>query len=230
MKKTLILTTLLATAAVGAFGQGQVVFNNRLTTGGGPGTFNQPLYAPIYGVNSANPGQVLTGQGATGPGGNPIPVGGTDYAGRTPLAGTGFTAQLWWGAPGTPEAQLQAVSAANGGVSTFRTGATTVGAFNGTTATLGTPGGTGTRATLQVRAWDNMGGTITDWAAIMANPAIPHGSSPVFMPDFDLGGGTAQPPNLVGLQSFGLFQVPEPSVIALGALGLGFLVLRRIRK
>ena len=32
---------------------------------------------------------------------------------------------------------------------------------------------------------------------------------------------------LTGLQSFGLYVVPEPSIIALGALGLGALVLRR---
>jgi hypothetical protein len=71
-----------------------------------------------------------------------------------------------------------------------------------------------------------MGGTITSWGAAMANPAIPHGSSVLFTPDFALGLGAATPPNLVGLTSFNLV-VPEPGVIALGVLGLGALLLRR---
>lgn len=95
MKTCLLLTALLAPAA-SAPGQGQVVFNNRLITGGPPGSLNEAFYAPIYGVNPADPTSSRTGQGnAAGPGGLPIPLGTTDYSGHPLLAGTGFTAQLW---------------------------------------------------------------------------------------------------------------------------------------
>jgi len=238
MKRILIVTILLG-SVVGVFSQGQITFNNRLTTGGAAGTFNEPLYQPIYGINPANPsngGQPLQGTpnapgGIGGAGGNPLPsTGTTDYGGRAPLAGTGFTAQLWYGTVGTPEVNLVL---ANSGTSTFRTSAATAGAFNGTTATLDNPavmipGGAGSRAVFQVRAWDNVNNTVTTWAGVLANPAVARGWSATFTPPFDLGSATSFIPNMIGMQSFGLFvPVPEPSLIALGALGLGALLLRR---
>lgn len=42
-----------------------------------------------------------------------------------------------------------------------------------------------------------------------------------------LGGGTLPPANLVGLQGFSMFVVPEPSTIALGILGAAALLFRR---
>jgi len=42
-----------------------------------------------------------------------------------------------------------------------------------------------------------------------------------------LGGGLVTPPNLAGLTGFTLVNVPEPSTIALGVLGLGALLIRR---
>lgn len=236
MKRLLIVTVLLG-SAIGAFSQGQIIFNNRVTQGGAVGTPNESIYQPIYGVNPANMTQNLQGApnaagGTAGAGGNPIPaLGTTDYSGRTPLAGSGFTAQLWYGTAGTPAANLVL---ANSGTTSFRTSAATVGAFNVTTATLDNPaamipGGAGSlnAATFQVRAWDNQNGTITTWAQVMANGLIPRGMSGLFSPPNNLGGGSDTPPNIIGMRSFGLFIVPEPSMIALGALGLGALLLRR---
>jgi hypothetical protein len=86
-------------------------------------------------------------------------------------------------------------------------------------------------ANLQLRAWDNRGGTVTSWAAVMADPAIAHGSGDVIAVS---GLGGPNPPNpditaapTLGFRSFNLVQVPEPSLIALGALALGGLLLRR---
>lgn len=47
--------------------------------------------------------------------------------------------------------------------------------------------------------------------------------------NISLGGGTVQPPDLVGLQAFAVAPVPEPSTMALGLLGIGALMLRRRR-
>lgn len=228
--KRILIVALLMGSVVGGFSQGQINFNNRQTSGGAAGTFNEPIYQPIFGVNPANLTQVLQGSpNANTAGGPPLPaLGTTDYSGRALLAGTGFTAQLWYGAVGTAEANLVLASSAT---STFRTSAATVGAFNGTTAALDNPammipGGAASRAVFQVRAWDNSGG-VTTWAAVMQNPATPHGVSTLFTPPFGLGDATTFIPNMIGMQSFGLFVVPEPSLIALGALGLGALLLRR---
>lgn len=229
--KRILIVALLMGSAVGVFSQGQINFNNRQTSGGAAGTFNEPLYQPIFGVNPANLTQVLQGSpNANTAGGAPLPaLGTTDYGGRALLAGTGFTAQLWYGAVGTAEANLVL---ANSATSTFRTSAATAGAFNGTTASLDNPamlipGGAASRAVFQVRAWDNQNGQAQTWSAVMANPAIPHGVSTMFTPPFGLGDATTFIPNMIGMTSFGLFVVPEPSLIALGALGLGALLLRR---
>jgi hypothetical protein len=42
-----------------------------------------------------------------------------------------------------------------------------------------------------------------------------------------LGGGTTTPPNLLGLQGFTVTGVPEPTTLALGAIGFGALMIRR---
>jgi len=80
----------------------------------------------------------------------------------------------------------------------------------------------------QFRAWDNQGGTLTSWSQVMAGGgSIPGGTSDIFVftAPLALGGGT--PPLTTGIRSFNLTVVPEPSLIALGALGLGALLFRR---
>ena len=88
-----------------------------------------------------------------------------------------------------------------------------------------------TRAEILIRVWDNRNGQITTWAAA-SDPAanIAHGESLPFVVADQLGGGLILPPTLRGLESFQLFSVPEPSVIALGVLGAGCLFLLRRRK
>jgi hypothetical protein len=70
---------------------------------------------------------------------------------------------------------------------------------------------------------------IDSWAAAIADPNVLNGYSDVFtslplsLPQF-------APINMVGLTSFNVVWVPEPSVYALSALGLAALLLRRRRK
>jgi len=99
----------------------------------------------------------------------------------------------------------------------------------------------GSTAFFQVRAWNASSGA--DWATAFAaassgNPNVkfgfnnmdyanPLGPATSVLQTPPLGGGVVTPPNLLGLTSFHLTTVPEPSVIALGALGVVALLLRR---
>jgi len=232
MKKNLLVAALLATT-FGAFGQGSINFNDRVTSGTA-GTAQAPVVAPIFGVDPANPTAKKSGNptsswnGTNGP--SPVPLGTQTYAG-TPLAGTGFTAQLWGG-------DSQAADSAMGIVATttFKTltQLNQQGFFqNPVAAPLvpGVPSDAALRAKFQLFVWDNKGGTITTWAQVLQRDDVARGWSSVFTVPFQLGLGTVLPPTLQGLESFQLFTVvPEPSVIALGALGAGCLLLLRRRK
>jgi hypothetical protein len=211
MKKTLLTLALLATASA-SFAQGTLQIGNN---------FTGVLRAPIYGEDPANRFLSVSGQSALG-----TPAGTTVYNGPL-LAGTGYTFALFAGPAGAAESALQLVS-----TTTFRTG-TALPAGTVFTQTLPINGvASGSSAALQVRVWDNVGGTISTWALVLAAPNVARGSSPVFAsaplggPD-PAGGPPITPPAMTGWTSFNVAAVPEPSVIALGALGLGALLLRR---
>src|ERR1051325_6976681 len=88
MKKNLLVIAGLLCATAGAFAQGSIQFNNRVT-----GTTTAAVVAPIYGVDSSDPTAHKNGNAATGPT-TPIPAGTQTYNGA-PLVGTGFTASIW---------------------------------------------------------------------------------------------------------------------------------------
>lgn len=219
MKKVLVLALALV-CAHGAFAQGTVNFNNRVTTGTGA---QGPIIAQIYGVDPANPELRKTGNTSAG-----NPAGSQTYGGAL-LAGTGYTVQLWGTGGVTTDASV--LQLANNGTTTFRTGsgAGFITALANAAEIPNAPAGAGSRATLQLRVWDNQGGTITTWAAALARPDVAKGFSDLFTPAFDLGGGSVLPPNLIGLTSFNLTTVvPEPSTVAFALMGgLGLLALRR---
>lgn len=136
--------------------------------------------------------------------------------GTTPLAGSGFSAQLYFGATGAADNALTALS---GTLVNF----SSAGIIN-TLATIQIPGfAAGTTVRLQLRAWDNAGGSITSFES-----ALIRGSSASFISAplaADLAPNT---PYMTGLTSFQLAAVPEPTTIALGVLGgLGLLARRR---
>jgi len=146
--------------------------------------------------------------------------------GTTPVTGPGFSAQLY--------AELGGSLTAVGTPIVFRSpGTAASGAWPGATVTIAgaLPGST---VQLQVRAWDN---SFANYGAALAGGGLT-GASPTFTSGQlggDPGGGglPITDPNIVGnvnainnMQSFNL-QVPEPSTIALGVLGIGALLLRR---
>jgi hypothetical protein len=136
-------------------------------------------------------------------------------------AGTGFIAQLWAGATAGSLAPISPTA-------TFATGAS-AGYFFGGSRTV--PGvATGSPAFVQVRVWNS---GFADWASAFAaytsgNAAAQIGGDLVTAwASPNLGGGPTPPANLIGMQSFQLRQVPEPSTIALAALGAAALLFRR---
>jgi hypothetical protein len=206
--KKLVLIAAVAITAISGFSQGTVNFNNRVTAAA--------IYAPIYGLSP----EYATEAGARG---MATTNGGTKTYSGAPILGTGFTGALFGNTAGTPEGGLLFIASAP-----FRTNANLAGVLNPAVASQVVPNvAIAGAAAVQIRAWDNRGGTITTWTAVMADPTIPRGSSPI-LDNLTTGGGASAAANLVGLQSFGLIvPVPEPSLIALGALGLGALLLRR---
>jgi len=226
MKKILLISALLSLASV-ALPQGSVNFDNRTADNN----------AAIFNVDPANPSVRKVGNTATG-----VPAGSVTYAGA-PLSGTGFTATLWGANAASATGSADANNLSLLATTTFRP--QTSGGFSGRVSPLAAnptvPGvaSTSDRATFQVRVWNNQGGTITTWtdallAASQNRTTI--GYSDLFtipQPLGDLvppGGTPTTAPNLIGLTSFQLFAVPEPSVIALGVLGAGCLFLLRRRK
>lgn len=211
--KLIAISAITVFGAFAALGQGTVNFVNRVS-----GVF----ITPIYGVNSQAPGVQLRGNATTN-------GGAINYTGVPLLTGTGFTSELWGG---LDAGSLQAVAGSQTG---FQTAATLPGVMRtlagGAIPVPGVPAlATGS---FQVRVWNNLNGTVTSWAAALANPTVTGsggiGSSVVFTmgPLGDPLDASKLPPNPTGLTSFNLTIVPEPGVIALGVLGLGALLLRR---
>jgi len=210
--KKLVLASLALTCAVSVFGQGQVLFGNAVSGS---------VRAPIYGISPLGNTVSQKGNGATG-----LPAGTVDWTGYPVLSGSSYVAALMF-APGANAADSALTWA--GVTSTFRTG-TAVGFFVNTPATLAGVAA-GDTATLQVFAWDNSSGAYADPAAAWSawkGALIAGGSSSSF--NLAVGGGTITPPNLVGLTSFNLYMVPEPTTMALAGLGAAALLIFRRRK
>jgi len=218
MKTTLALAVLLfgSVAFSDLRAQGQFQWGNNGVGG---------IVARIYGVDPANPLQTRIGNAANG-----TPVGTQVYAG--PLLGSAYTAGIYVGRTAA-EVMVNIQTPQANGTAQFRNSATT-GLPLGTLVTGGfaaiadgIPGGT-PGVNYQLRAWDNRNGTVTSWAQVMASGGtIASGQSEILVFGAVLGSGVGTPPPTDGLRSFQLTVVPEPSLIALGALGLGALLLRR---
>jgi len=146
------------------------------------------------------------------------------------LSGTSYSAELWVGANAGSLAPATVNGTGAAVISTFRTGAA-AGYFTtlGDVAVNGFAGGSS--VTVQVRAWNNAGGTITSWAN-----ATERGQSGTAV--VTLGGAGSPPSTAADLSGFGtggataftITAAPEPSTIALGVLGMAGLVFIRRRK
>lgn len=150
--------------------------------------------------------------------------------GRVPISGSGFWAELWYAqGAGKSEADLQVIP--NSRVE-FRTG-TTAGLMKGISK-LSIPGTLGgDHVTLQLRVWDNRNGTIQSWAETFDGGRTRSN----LITDFQLGGVDATGAPVLGDGNvskkieyyIGTIVCPEPSVMALSALGIGMLLFRRKR-
>lgn len=223
MKKVLLTLAGIATAVSVLAQSGQIGFNNRVTG---------QVIAPVYGPQAGATGTIIQGNTPSG-----FPPGTTAYnqlfglGGTTgPGAAANFICQLFGAALGTPDDALQPLVP----TTTFRTTATSSSSFGlvqATATAVDVPGvPIGTAARIQLRVWERAAGDTwaTAFAAAQGGQYL-IGRSLSF-DSLPLGGGTTAPPGLNGLTSFNLYYVPEPSVIALGVLGLGALVLLRRRQ
>lgn len=210
MKYTLALATLLfGSAAVSSLlAQGHFQWGNNI---------NNVVRSPIYGVDPANPSQPRMGNTASG-----FPAGTQTYGGPL-LAGTGFTMAIYLSTfPTDMPATMSPIA-----TDTFRTGPGAGFISSHEESDPNRPPGTA-GVCYQLRAWDNQGGTITSWAQVMgAGGTMACGVSDVYVFTSPLSVGPMGRPDTSLVRSFQLTVVPEPSLIALGILGLGGLVLRR---
>jgi hypothetical protein len=181
-----------------ALAQGTVVFNNRVT-----GVVIAPVYSPEVGNSCAR----FYGNTTNG-----FPAGETVYTG-TPLAGAGWSAQLFAAAgENQPESALTAASS----VTTFRTG-TAAGFVVATVATLNGVPQDAPVATVQLRVWDNYGGTINTWSEAewaFFGGWISAGKSKPFNV-YQIGGVLNDAPALAGLRSFNVTPdcAPQPYIV-----------------
>jgi hypothetical protein len=207
--KTLLLTSLVATAVSSGFAQGAIDVGNNF----GATVFR----APIYGPQVADPTQSIFGQ----PGAPAFPTGTTTYTGSR-LSGTGFTFGFYASTTGiTTDANALSLIGTLG----FRTGGA---AGFVTTTTMNIPGvQAGSQTTWQIRVWDNQGGTV-GYA-----DSLDRGQTPLINSG-PLGGITASGPVLnpatsSGWTSFNIYYIPEPGVTLLAGLGSVILLLIRRR-
>lgn len=133
------------------------------------------------------------------------------------VQGPAFASQLFFG-PTTAGNNINSYTPV-AGVVNFQTGAG-AGYFLGGNKVIPTFG-TGSSVKLIVAAFSTANGA--DYLSARATGTTGF-SLPVTVA---LGGGTVPPPNLTGLQGFSVAPIPEPSTIALGALGAAALLLRR---
>lgn len=204
--KKILLTSLLAVAAIASFAQGSISVGNGITA----------TRFPIYGPQVADPSTQVVGNGNFS-----APTGSTVFTGGL-LSGTRYAIEFWAGpASATDFGGLSLIT-----TTTFRTAATATALPNGLTTTIlaTIPGvAADAQAKLAVRVWDTQSG------ATYANASV-RGQGALFL-SAPLGGGLTTPPNWVG-QSFSLTSsvVPEPTSMALAGLGAASLLIFRRRK
>jgi hypothetical protein len=193
--------------------QGTLYFGNYI---------NGILLAPIFAPDPGNPSSEQHGQSELG-----IQQGTSIYNGPL-LAGSGYSVALYAGPYGSSADSLHLAA-----TSTFLSstdGSLPAGLWLPSVVTI--PGVlAGSSVTVDIRVWDNRGGTVTSWEAALQDPTVARGSSGAFSPLGLLGGSPQFPVNsplfLMGLKSFNIaVQVPEPAVFALLAVA-GILLYRR---
>jgi len=143
--------------------------------------------------------------------------------------GSDYTVQLWASTNGLLNQPLAALVPITQYTTTIATSSVNGGAFKNVTLSSdpGIPGSAGGSATIALVCWYNGGVGLTYAASYAAGD--PTGISP--LDNISALGGTGSPPatnpDMQGLESFSLAEIPEPSTIALGVIGASTLLFRR---
>lgn len=149
--------------------------------------------------------------------------------GQNVTSAQGFKAALYWAVDGTSDfnsfTQIGAISSGFVGAVPPGTGLISAG-----TRTTGNATAPGAFAMFQIRVWDSNAGAITSYESGVAAGRAAGFSNMVRVQTGDGGALAAGSLTANGLQGFTVAPVPEPSTIALGALGLGSLFFIRRRK
>ena len=155
MKKFFVTCVLVGLAASSRAGVGNVYFTNIRT---------KTDAARIYAANPLDPKALLQGKTA-------------DYSGRDLLYGSGYTAELWIGLDADHLAALAGSKVTLSDKPAPKK--TDLGGIllKGGIAKVNTPYAAGTKVVLQVRAWDNQGGTLKTWSDVLANDSAARGWS-----------------------------------------------------
>jgi len=150
MKITIALATLLcgSVAVSDLLAQGLFQWGNNIS-----GT----VRAPIYGLDPFSPFDIRRGNTAEG-----LPAGTQTYAGQL-LAGSGYTAAIYTG----DNAAGVLANSTHIQVDTFRSGPGAGFTTSQVTSDPNRPPGTA-NVHYQFRAWDNLGGSVTSWAQVLA--------------------------------------------------------------
>lgn len=149
-----------------------------------------------------------------------------DTDGITKLATAAFSAQLYYSTTGVGGTYLPVADPAV----PFRNVGAGDGFWNpGATFIRNLPGTVGNQSVnLIVRAWESATGSTFETATGKKNSSIAF----AYTTGGDPGNGNPATTAgaMTGFQSFNLLPVPEPTTLALGALGAGALLVRRIRR
>jgi len=159
---------------------------------------------------------------------------------QTLASGSGYRVALYWGQQGTPESGLIQAGASAG----LLTGSA-AGTFTGGNRTLTPLTANGAIVTLQARAWQTIAGVADTYEGVLAaglagdTRALVGKNTPFDRKSKDptdpfetataIGGPVASGGS-PGWTGFSISPVPEPSVIGLGLLGAGALLMLRRRK
>jgi len=216
MKRILVLFAAGHLTLLTAHAQATITYNNRIA-----GVLEAPIFGPELGDSSLQ----LHGNDATG-----VPAGATVYTGAK-LSGSGFTAELW--AMPLTASSFEPVA---GTKTAFRTGLAAGFFVVPATDPVIADVLPGERAMLELRAWDNQGGTVNDWLTA-ASLGADRGISDAFLSDplggTPLSGLPITSPNMTGLRSFNIAElapVPEPKSMALTALAISAFAIWRRRQ
>lgn len=154
-----------------------------------------------------------------------------NVGGQTRLTGQNYAAALYFGTAADSITSLAVLNATDTSLTaargTFRAATTTLpGTWSGGGSRTLLGAGPGTLVFMQVRVWDHT--LFASYDAAKAGGGI-YGQSDTF--EYRISTSPTPPPSDLVMANLRRFElVPEPSVIALGVLGLGSLLLFRRRK